>query len=148
MLGAIAKGGAIGTATGMVGAGLLGVETGPGDFAIAAGGGAVGGPAGGALGGAIGLSVCMSSTGSGGGGGGDDAGGGSGTEPDLTGRKPPVQAVKLRGSQGWRDANGNIWKKDMLHKDHWDVMDRSGNKIREVDFNGRELWPNGPKNRS
>ncbi len=34
----------------------------------------------------------------------------------------------------------------MLHKDHWDVIDRSGTKIKELDFNGRELWPNGPKN--
>ena len=43
-------------------------------------------------------------------------------------------------------APGNIWKKDMLHKDHWDVSDRSGTKIKEVTFDGRELWPNGPKN--
>ena len=57
-----------------------------------------------------------------------------------------MEATKLRGNQGWRDAAGNIWKKDMLHKDHWDVMDRTGRKIKEVDFYGRELWPNGPKN--
>ena len=55
--------------------------------------------------------------------------------------------VKLRGDQGWRAADGNIWKKDMLHKDHWDVMDSDGRKIREVDFDGREIWPGGPKNR-
>jgi hypothetical protein len=36
----------------------------------------------------------------------------------------------------------------MLHKDHYDVMDRKGNKIREVDFSGNELWPNGPKNKN
>lgn len=62
------------------------------------------------------------------------------------GRKPPVKATKLKGGQGWRDEAGNIWKKDMLHKDHWDVSDRSGTKIKEVTFDGRELWPNGPKN--
>jgi RHS repeat-associated protein len=58
----------------------------------------------------------------------------------------PPGARKLRGGQGYRDKKGNIWKKDQLHKDHWDVMDRNGNKIREVTFDGRELWPNGPKN--
>ena len=89
------------------------------------------------------LVSCMSSTGEGGGGG--EA---APPDPEPSGREPPVKAVKLRGNQGWRDENGNIWKKDMLHKDHWDVMNRVGEKIREVDFNGRELWPNGPKNRS
>ena len=40
--------------------------------------------------------------------------------------------VKLKGSQGWKNTNDNtIWKKDKLHKDHWDVMDRKGNKIKE-----------------
>jgi hypothetical protein len=38
------------------------------------------------------------------------------------------------------------WKKDQLHKDHWDVTDRKGNKVKEVTFDGRQLWPNGPKN--
>jgi len=57
--------------------------------------------------------------------------------------------VKLRGNQGWCDADGYIWKKDQLHKDHWDVSDPlTGNKIREVDFNGVQLWPEGPKNRN
>ena len=56
--------------------------------------------------------------------------------------------VKLKGKQGWRDKNGNIWKKDMKHKDHWDASDIKGRKIKEVDFDGREIWPNGPKNRS
>jgi hypothetical protein len=56
--------------------------------------------------------------------------------------------IKLKGDQGWRDSDGNIWKKDQFHKDHWDVSDRKGNKIREVDFNGKELWPNGPKNKN
>lgn len=56
--------------------------------------------------------------------------------------------VKLRGDQGWRDAEGNRWKKDQLHKDHWDISDDKGNKIREVDFEGNEIWPNGPKNKN
>lgn len=65
--------------------------------------------------------------------------------------KPPGHDkdwVKLRGGQGYRDPDGNIWKKDMLHKDHWDVSDRKGNKIKEVDFNGRQIWPGGPKNKN
>lgn len=57
--------------------------------------------------------------------------------------------TKLRGVQGWRDFEGNIWRKDQLHKDHWDIIDpRSHEKIREVDFNGRQIWPDGPKNRA
>ena len=58
----------------------------------------------------------------------------------------PPDTVKLRGGQGYKDSKGNIWRKDMLHKDHWDVIDRKGNKIREVTFDGRQLWPDGPKN--
>jgi hypothetical protein len=56
--------------------------------------------------------------------------------------------TKLRGSQGWQDQVGNFWKKDRLHKDHWDVSDRNGTKIREVDFSGFQIWPAGPKNRN
>jgi RHS repeat-associated protein len=56
--------------------------------------------------------------------------------------------IKLRGNQGWKDAEGNIWKKDMKHKDHWDVTDRKGNKVREVDYEGNQIWPGGPKNRN
>ena len=55
--------------------------------------------------------------------------------------------VKLRGNQGYKDPDGNIWKKDTLHKDHWDVSDRRGKKIKEVEFNGRRIWPGGPKNK-
>jgi hypothetical protein len=55
---------------------------------------------------------------------------------------------KLKGDQGWKDADGNIWKKDKLHKDHWDVSDKNGNKIREVDYDGNQIWPGGPKNKS
>jgi hypothetical protein len=56
--------------------------------------------------------------------------------------------VKLRGNQGWKDSKGNIWKKDQLHKDHWDISDSKGNKIREIDFNGNQIWPGGPKNKN
>ena len=55
--------------------------------------------------------------------------------------------VKLPGGQGWKYKDGSIWKKDRLHKDHWDITDRKGKKIREVDFNGEQLWPEGPKQR-
>ena len=55
---------------------------------------------------------------------------------------------KLKGGQGWRDDAGNIWAKDKLHKDHYDVSDRKGNKIKEIDFNGNQIWPNGPKNKN
>jgi len=56
--------------------------------------------------------------------------------------------IKLRGDQGWKDVDGHVWKKDRLHKDHWDVTDpRTGYKIREVDFHGRQIWPEGPKQR-
>jgi len=58
----------------------------------------------------------------------------------------PKDFNKLKGNQGYKDSNGDIWKKDKLHKDHWDISDKKGNKIREVDFNGKEIWPNGPKN--
>jgi len=56
--------------------------------------------------------------------------------------------VKLKKGQGWKDSDGNIWKKDKLHKDHWDVSDSVGKKIREVDFFGRQIWPSGRKNRN
>lgn len=48
-----------------------------------------------------------------------------------------------KGYREWQ----KIGNKDKLHKDHWDVTDSKGNKIREVDFDGIELWPNGPKNK-
>lgn len=59
----------------------------------------------------------------------------------------PPDAVKLKKDQGYRDKGGNIWKKDKLHKDHWDVSDRKGRKIKEVRFDGTQLWPDGPKNK-
>jgi hypothetical protein len=56
--------------------------------------------------------------------------------------------VRLKGNQGWRDPQGNIWKIDRLHRDHWDVSNAKGTKIREVDFQGNQIWPGGAKNRS
>jgi hypothetical protein len=57
--------------------------------------------------------------------------------------------VKLKGDQGWKNTqDGTRWKKDMLHKDHWDVMDTKGNKIKEIDFQGNQIWPGGPKNKN
>ena len=70
--------------------------------------------------------------------------GGAGKGTGKNGLPPDV--VKLRGGQGYRDKQGNIWKKDKLHKDHWDISDRKGNKVKEVDFNGNKIWPDGPKN--
>ena len=59
----------------------------------------------------------------------------------------PPDAVKLTKDQGYRDKDRNMWKKDKLHKDHWDVSDRKGRKIKEVRFDGTPLWPAGPKNK-
>ena len=56
--------------------------------------------------------------------------------------------TKLKGNQGYKDKDGNIWKKDQLHKDHWDISNNKGKKIKEVDFDGKEIWPNGPKNKN
>lgn len=55
--------------------------------------------------------------------------------------------VKLKGNQGWRDELGRLWRKDRLHKDHWDVTDEKGLKVVEVRFDGTILWP-GPKNKN
>ena len=60
----------------------------------------------------------------------------------------PDDFTKLKNGQGWRDKNGNVWKKDMLHKDHWDVSNKKGVKIKEIDFNGNQIWPGGPKNKN
>jgi hypothetical protein len=71
------------------------------------------------------------------------SGGGSGRFP------PGFDAgwVKLKGAQGYRDPQGNVWKLDRLHKDHWDVIDLKGSKIREIGFDGEQIWPGGSKNR-
>lgn len=60
----------------------------------------------------------------------------------------PENFTKLKNGQGWRDKDGNVWKKDMLHKDHWDVSNKKGIKIKEIDFNGNQIWPGGPKNKN
>jgi len=42
----------------------------------------------------------------------------------------------------------DAYGKDKLHKNHWDVTDpKTGNKVLEVDFNGWQIWPDGPKHR-
>jgi hypothetical protein len=78
----------------------------------------------------------------------DTVKGGSNAPKYNTPADSPKDFTKLKNGQGWKDSNGNIWKKDMLHKDHYDISDRKGNKIKEVDFNGNEIWPNGPKNKN
>ena len=60
----------------------------------------------------------------------------------------PKSFTKLKNGQGYKDRKGNIWKKDMKHKDHWDVSNNKGVKIKEVDYNGKQIWPNGPKNKN
>ncbi len=60
----------------------------------------------------------------------------------------PSDVNKLKGGQGYRDKDGNTWKKDKLHKDHWDVSNKKGDKIKEVDFDGKQIWPDGPKNKN
>lgn len=69
--------------------------------------------------------------------------------PIPTPETHPKDFIKLPGSQGWRHKKtGETWKKDKLHKDHWDISDSKGNKVREVDFKGRQIWPGGPKNKN
>ena len=63
--------------------------------------------------------------------------------------KPPGKTTKLRNGQGWKDKDGNVWKKDLKHKDHWDVTNpKTGKKVKEIDYNGQQIWPNGPKNKN
>ncbi|MEY5041270.1 MAG: hypothetical protein RLZZ414_818 [Bacteroidota bacterium] len=64
-------------------------------------------------------------------------------------KEPPGSLRKLKGGQGWKDKDGNIWKKDMKHKDHWDVTDpKTNKKVKEIDFSGNQIWPDGPKNKN
>lgn len=56
------------------------------------------------------------------------------------------QVVKTARSNG--NVTLTIRDNDMLHKDHWDISDAKGNKTREVDFDGNEIWPNGPNNKN
>jgi len=62
----------------------------------------------------------------------------------------PDEFDKLRGDQGYRpkDKKNERWKKDKLHKDHWDVSDTKGKKIKEIDFDGNQIWPGGAKNKN
>jgi hypothetical protein len=58
---------------------------------------------------------------------------------------------KIKSADGFLDPDGYKWAKDHRHKNripHWDVSDKKGNKIKEVDFDGKELWPHGPKNKN
>ena len=44
-------------------------------------------------------------------------------------KEPPGKLTKMKGGQGWKDSKGNIWKRDMKHKDHYDVTNpKSGKK--------------------
>ena len=61
----------------------------------------------------------------------------------------PDDFTRLRGAQGWRHGkSGETWKWDQKHKDHWDVSNSKGQKIREVTRKGKQLWPKGPKNKN
>ena len=59
----------------------------------------------------------------------------------------PTTWAKLPRDQGFRDPDNLLWKLDRLHKDHWDVSDRQGRKVKEIDFAGNQIWPGGPKNK-
>jgi len=77
------------------------------------------------------------------------ADGSSGNQLKKYSKEPPVKSTKLKNDQGWRDKDGNIWKKDMKHKDHWDLSDeKTGKKVKEVDFDENQIWPEGPKNKN
>ena len=70
-----------------------------------------------------------------------------------TNRYPPGHNedwTKARGETAWIDPEGNKWSEDKKHKDtipHWDVSDRKGKKIKEVDKDGKKIWPDGNKNK-
>lgn len=55
---------------------------------------------------------------------------------------------KVKGKTTYVDPDGNHWSEDKFHKDHWDVADKNGNAIKEIGFDGRQLWPDGPKNKN
>ena len=47
-----------------------------------------------------------------------------------------------------KQESGNIWKRDRMHKDHYDMTDpKTGKKVKEVDYSGNKIWPNGSKNK-
>ncbi|MBW7453393.1 RHS repeat protein [Paenibacillus sepulcri] len=69
--------------------------------------------------------------------------------PIPTPSESPNDFIKQRGNQGYKEkSTGLTWKKDQLHKDHWDLSDSKGKKVKEVDFNGKQIWPNGNKNKN
>lgn len=50
--------------------------------------------------------------------------------------------ILLHALEKAKDVNEDV------HKDHWDVSDPKGKKVKEVDFDGRKIWPGGPKNKN
>jgi hypothetical protein len=54
----------------------------------------------------------------------------------------------MKNGQWWKDINWDFWNKDQLHKDHWDISNKNWDKIMEIDYNGKLLWPNWPKNKN
>ena len=91
-----------------------------------------------------------------------DAGANGGVVDDWTeaARKIPPgyndEWTKRRGGPGFVDPDGNLWTPDMKHRNpgprnigpHWDVADPDGNKIKEVNDDGTQIWPDGPKNKN
>ena len=47
----------------------------------------------------------------------------------------PVWGKNRFGTEGWIDAQGNVWVWDTLHKDHWDVE--------HPDRSHTNVWPDG-----
>ena len=131
---------ALGSVGGAAIGGIVGAPSGPGALLSGAAGATIGAGVGLVGGQALTNALFSDDAGSGGGGSAEDA------RHNLPGEGDGW--TKLRGNQGWRDQNGNIWTKDMKHKDHWDVQDRRGRRVMEVDFEGRQIWPGGPKNRN
>ena len=61
----------------------------------------------------------------------------------------PGDFIRLKKGQGYKEkSTKNIWQKDMKHKDHWDISNSKGKKVKEVSFNGKQIWPNGKKNKN
>ena len=60
----------------------------------------------------------------------------------------PEMFRRLKNGQGFLDNKKRLWKKDTLHKNHWDVSSIKGKKLMEVDYKGRKIWPDGPKNKN
>jgi RHS repeat-associated protein len=69
-------------------------------------------------------------------------------EETSTPTSDPDSFTRLKNGQWYLDEDWNIRKKDMLHKDHWDISNSKWKKIREIDFGWREIRPNWPKNKN